>query len=139
MKACAAFERWQPAIDSPVGVSQYAVGPSASTRAESPFVLPAQRPASPEIAESPSVTTVGVPTPGPSAAAGAATASTAVPANRTDRRPALIDLLLLHDLRDRPILCRRAGGCQALTPCRAMWDGRVPCPRPSTPTSRAST
>src|SRR4051812_28649533 len=37
-----------------------------------PLVLPAQRPASPEIAESPSVTTVGVPTPGPSARAGAA-------------------------------------------------------------------
>ena len=65
MKACAALERWQPAIDSPVAVSQYAVGPSASTRDAASFVLPAQRPASPEIAESPSVTTVGVPTPGP--------------------------------------------------------------------------
>ena len=32
------------------------------------LVLPAQRPPSPEMAESPSVTTVGVPTPGPSAA-----------------------------------------------------------------------
>src|SRR5919112_1862101 len=82
MNACAALERWQPAIDSPVEVSQYAVGPSASTRAGSPFVLPAQRPASPEIAESPSVTTAGVPVPGPSAAAGAATA-------RHSRTPAM--------------------------------------------------
>ena len=65
MKACAALERWQPAIDSPLAVSQYAVGPSASARAGSPFVLPAQRPASPEIAESPSVTTAGVPMQGP--------------------------------------------------------------------------
>ena len=39
-------------------------------------MLPAQRPASPEIAESPSVTTVGVPTPGPSASAGGASPST---------------------------------------------------------------
>src|SRR3954447_1726931 len=69
MNACAAFERWHPSIDSPAGVSQYAVGPSASTRAVSPFVLPAQRPASPEIAESPTDTIVGAPTPGPSARA----------------------------------------------------------------------
>src|SRR3954453_22131387 len=34
------------------------------------FVLPAQRPASPEMAESPRLTTHGAPTPGPSAAAG---------------------------------------------------------------------
>src|SRR5688572_17847467 len=69
MCACAALERWQPGMDSPVGVSQYALEPRASTRQDSLFVLPAQRPASPEIAESPSVTTVGVPTPGPSAPA----------------------------------------------------------------------
>src|SRR5436190_11580017 len=75
MNACAAFERWQPAIDSPVEVSQYADEPSASVRHDSLFVLPAQRPPSPEIAESPSVTTAGVPTPGPSAAAGAASPS----------------------------------------------------------------
>src|SRR5918997_6431914 len=71
MNACAALERWQRGVDSPVAVSQYAVAPRASTRAGSAFVLPAQRPPSPEIAESPTVTTAGVPTPGPSAAAGA--------------------------------------------------------------------
>src|SRR3954465_11197075 len=86
MKACAAFERSQPGIDSPVGVSQYAVGPSASTRAGPAFVLPAQRPASPEIAESPSVTTTGVPTPGPSADAGAAAPRTTDTAKNTNRR-----------------------------------------------------
>src|SRR3954447_8498493 len=86
MKACAAFERWQPAIDSRVGVSQYAVGPSASTRAGPAFVLPAQRPASPEIAESPSVTTTGVPTPGPSADAGAAAPRTTATTTNTNRR-----------------------------------------------------
>src|SRR4051794_10726540 len=59
MWASAAFERWQPEMASPLDVSQYAVEPSASTRDESLLVLPAQRPASPEIAESPSVTTVG--------------------------------------------------------------------------------
>jgi hypothetical protein len=32
---------------------------------ELPFVLPAQRPASPEMYESPRLTTVGVPEPGP--------------------------------------------------------------------------
>src|SRR5688500_6350402 len=57
---------------SPEAVSQYAVEPSASTLLGESLVLPAQRPASPEIAESPIDTTVGVPTPGPSAAAGAA-------------------------------------------------------------------
>src|ERR671931_503683 len=76
MCACADLDRWQPGIDSPVDVSQYAVEPSASTFEGDWFVLPAKRPASPEIAESPSVTTVGVPTPGPSAAAGPASAST---------------------------------------------------------------
>src|SRR6185503_10668114 len=82
MCACAALERWQPGIASPFGASQYAVEPSASTRHAAMFVLPAQRPASPDIAESPSVTTVGVPTPGPSAAAGPANA-------RHSRTPAM--------------------------------------------------
>ncbi len=75
-------------------MSQYAIGPSASTRAGSPFVFPAQRPASPEIAESPSVTTAGVPTPGPSAAAGpqspsasAIATTTNLPASRIARSP----------------------------------------------------
>src|SRR4051794_9011229 len=63
----AACERWQPRIASPVGVSQYAREPSASTFELESFVLPAQRPASPEIAESPSATIAGVPEPGPSA------------------------------------------------------------------------
>ena len=70
MYACADFERWQPRIVSPLAASQYAREPSASTRDDDSFVLPAQRPASPEIAESPSVTTLGVPEPGPSARAG---------------------------------------------------------------------
>src|ERR671917_2976508 len=69
MCASAALERWQPGIDSRPETSWYAVEPRASTRDEDWFVLPAQRPASPEIAESPSVTTAGAPTPGPSAAA----------------------------------------------------------------------
>src|SRR5687767_1124647 len=76
MCAWAALARWQPGIDSPVGASQYAVEPSASARDEAPFVLPTERPGSPEISESPSVTTVGVPTPGPSASAGGARPST---------------------------------------------------------------
>src|SRR3954452_22252445 len=71
MYTSAALERWQPRIASPLAVSQYAVEPSASTRDDELLVLPAQRPASPEIAESPSATTAGVPTPGPSALAGA--------------------------------------------------------------------
>jgi hypothetical protein len=45
MWACADFERWQPRIASPVGASQYACEPSASTRDEDWFVLPAHRPA----------------------------------------------------------------------------------------------
>src|SRR5215212_4585150 len=69
MCTSAALERWQPGIASPLAVCQYAVEPSASTLEGEPFVLPAQRPASPEIAESPSATTAGVPTPGPSARA----------------------------------------------------------------------
>src|SRR5262245_7270312 len=86
MLISAAFERWQPGIASPLDVSQYAVGPSASTRDELLFVLPAQRPASPEIAESPTATTAGAPTPGPSAKAGAApTAERATAASRTGR------------------------------------------------------
>src|ERR687897_728754 len=91
MNACAAFERWQPGIDSLVGVSQYAVAPGASTRQDSLFVLPAQRPASPEIAESPSVTTAGAPTPGPSAATGAARASVAMVRMRQTRPIARIE------------------------------------------------
>src|SRR4051794_14973180 len=54
---------------SPPDVPQYAVEPGASTRELEPLVLPAQRPASPEIAESPSAAIDGVPTPGPSALA----------------------------------------------------------------------
>src|SRR5688572_21901213 len=101
MCAWAALERWQPGIDSPVGVSQYAVEPSASTRHAAMFVFPAQRPASPDIAESPSVTTVGVPTPGPSAAAGPANA-------RHSRTPAMDPRPSMRDLpRIGPaILCR---------------------------------
>ena len=53
-------------------------------------MFPAQRPPSPEIAESPSVTTVGVPTPGPSAAAGGASPSTIAPTTSTIRTPDLI-------------------------------------------------
>src|SRR5512132_105351 len=83
--ACADFERWQPSIASPVGVSQYAVDPSASTREDDWLVLPAQRPASPEMAESPSVTTVGVPTPGPAADAPGASASTSPTATSSTR------------------------------------------------------
>src|SRR5215207_7055836 len=103
MCACAALERWQPAIDSPVDVSQYAVEPSASTRHAAMFVLPAQRPASPEMAESPSVTTVGVPTPGASATAGPAMA-------RHARTPAM-DTRPTARMRNLPrfgptILCR---------------------------------
>src|SRR3712207_9364736 len=68
MWACADFERWQPRIASPEPASAYAEEPSASTREDEPFVLPAQRPASPEMAESPSVTTAGSPTPGAASA-----------------------------------------------------------------------
>src|SRR3954470_22728439 len=52
--------RWNQGIASPVpfALLKYAVGPSASVREGEPFVLPAQRPASPDIAESPSATTV---------------------------------------------------------------------------------
>ena len=59
-------------------------------------MLPAQRPASPEMAESPTLTTVGVPTPGPSASAGVThSAAAATTANATDTtflmtRPPLI-------------------------------------------------
>src|ERR1051325_4474942 len=67
MCPAAALERWQPRIASPFAASQYAVGPSASTLPLESLVLPAQRPASPEIAESPSATIAGAPTPGPSA------------------------------------------------------------------------
>src|SRR5688572_14984734 len=53
------FERWQPGVDSAPGMSWYADEPSASVFDGAPFVLPAQRPASPEMAESPSATTDG--------------------------------------------------------------------------------
>src|SRR4051812_50206392 len=68
------FERWHPGIVSAVfaALSLYAVEPSASMFDELLLVLPAQRPASPEIAESPTLTTHGDPAPGPSAAAGVA-------------------------------------------------------------------
>src|SRR4051794_13009111 len=59
MCTSADLERWQPGVDSAPGTSLYAVGPSASVLAEDWFVLPAQRPASPEIALSPSATTSG--------------------------------------------------------------------------------
>src|SRR3954466_6197663 len=59
MWTSADFERWQPGMDSAPGMSLYAVGPSASVFDDDWFVLPAQRPASPEIALSPSATTVG--------------------------------------------------------------------------------
>src|SRR5215207_2959251 len=77
MRISAAFERWQPGIASPVEVSQYAVEPSASTSDGLLFVFPAQRPASPEMAESPTLTTVAMPTPGPSASAAPGTAASA--------------------------------------------------------------
>src|ERR687885_169225 len=67
MYTSAAFERWQPGIASPVGVSEYGAEPSAPPRDGEPLVLPAHRPASPDIAESPSAAIDGVPTPGPSA------------------------------------------------------------------------
>ena len=69
MKASAALERWQRSICSAVfdALSKYAVPPSASCSDSPLLVLPAQRPASPEMYESPTVTTHGVPTPGPSA------------------------------------------------------------------------
>ena len=71
-------------------MSQYAVEPSASARVEESFEAPAQRPASPEIAESPTVTTVGVPTPGPSAAAAGATTPSTTMAATTALNPARI-------------------------------------------------
>src|SRR3954467_11398501 len=68
------FERWHPWISSAVfeASSLYALDPRASMLDELLLVLPAQRPASPEIAESPTLTTHGAPAPGPSAAAGVA-------------------------------------------------------------------
>src|SRR4051794_29241843 len=61
MWTSADFERWHPGIASAVlePLSSYVVGPVASVRELAPFVLPAQRPASPEIAESPRETTAG--------------------------------------------------------------------------------
>src|SRR5437879_5216387 len=60
-------------------LSLYAVDPSASIDDELPFVFPAHRPASPEMAESPTLTTHGAPTPGPSATAGVAATATSPP------------------------------------------------------------
>src|SRR5262249_18507690 len=59
--------------------------PSASTHVDSSLELPAQRPASPEMYESPSAAIDGVPEPGPSASAGAASAPTASSASSTAR------------------------------------------------------
>src|SRR3954454_11683739 len=65
-------DRWQPGIASAVRValSQYASAPPASISDDPLLVLPAQRPASPEMAESPRLTTHDAPAPGPSADAG---------------------------------------------------------------------
>src|SRR5215218_11229949 len=59
MCTSADLERWQPGVDSAPVMSLYAVGPSASIFDDAWLVLPAQRPASPEMAESPTDTTVG--------------------------------------------------------------------------------
>src|SRR5215207_3564508 len=134
MCACAALERWQPAIDSPVAVSQYAVEPSASTRHADMLVLPAQRPASPEMAESPSVTTVGVPTPGPSAAAGPAMARHArTPAMDTRPNARMRDLPRIGP----PILCRVGADVKRRRSGRWRWRapaaGRRRPPRAAPP------
>jgi hypothetical protein len=64
----AAVLRWQRLMvsDTPP-LSLYAAAPPASTLAELLLLLPAQRPPSPEMYESPTLTTHGLPTPGPSA------------------------------------------------------------------------
>ena len=74
MAISAAFERWQPGIASPRRRVVVVGGRAERVDVvdELLLVLPAQRPASPEMAESPTLTTHGVPTPGPSAIAGAA-------------------------------------------------------------------
>src|SRR6478752_7782051 len=51
------------------------------------LVLPAQRPASPEIAESPTLTTHGDPTPGPSACAAGAPIATVPPTSEKSSAP----------------------------------------------------
>ena len=71
-------------------------------REEDSLVFPAQRPASPEIAESPRVTTAGVPTPGPSAAAAGASPSRTI-ATTSDQpherpHPAPLPLAVAHPL-----------------------------------------
>src|SRR5688572_26504503 len=58
MWTSADFERWHPGVASAPPASLYAPAPSASVFDADWFVLPAQRPASPEIAESPTETTV---------------------------------------------------------------------------------
>src|SRR4051794_23065780 len=80
MWTSADFERWQPGVDSAPGMSLYADEPSASVREDAPLVLPAQRPASPEMAESPSATTVSA------RAAAAGSAARATRANTIVRR-----------------------------------------------------
>src|SRR5713101_6869317 len=54
---------------------------------ELPLVLPAQRPASPEIAESPTLTIHGAPTPGPSACAATAPVPIVAPTNPNNIAP----------------------------------------------------
>src|SRR5688572_13028291 len=99
-------------MDSPVGVSQYALEPSASTLVYESFVLPAQRPASPEIAESPSVTTVGVPTPGPSAEA---FGTNAIPATTSENATTTCLTLIRPPLQvDEGMVRPRSGRCQRL-------------------------
>ena len=91
----AAFERWQPGIDSRPATSWYADEPSASTRDGLLFVFPAQRPASPEIAESPRATTAsGTPVGGAACAVAAIdrTVSAQSAAARTFMEPSLVGL-----------------------------------------------
>src|SRR5687767_7077740 len=52
----AAVDLWQRAIASPPGASWYAPGPPASVIVGERFVLPAQRPPSPAMYESPRLT-----------------------------------------------------------------------------------
>src|SRR5450631_1862042 len=73
--------RWQRAICSPVfaALSKYAALPRASAYELERLELPAHLPASPEMYESPRLATHGVPSPGPSAAAGPAWATAVRP------------------------------------------------------------
>ncbi len=98
MWTSAALDLWQPGIDSAPGTSWYAVGPSASVFEDAWFVLPAQRPASPEIAESPTATTDGASstTPGGSriTCACAAATGSASRAARAKNKARIQDLLI---------------------------------------------